>query len=158
MINATGFHQNLRKEGTVAFNTNLYKIDRLIEEKQPLTIVDNKINEQLITRLLSKEYEDLRKAFSKVELNTLTPHRLYDHRIELKTKNTLKYNSLRQHSLKKLLITKKYIKENLHKDFIESSVMGWLCLPHGFAICVICACCSCCHCGCQRCEQRRGQR
>jgi transposase InsO family protein len=122
VINATGFHRNLRKEGTVAFSTSLYEIDRLIEEKQPSTIVDdNKTNEQLVARLLPKEYEDLRKAFSKVESDTLAPHRPYDHRIELEAENTLGYSPLRQHSLEELLAAKKYIEENLHKGFIEPS-------------------------------------
>jgi Reverse transcriptase (RNA-dependent DNA polymerase) len=121
VINATGFHRNLRKKGTVAFSTSLYEIDRLIEEKQPSTIVDEETDEQMIERLLPKEYQDLRKAFSKIESDTLAPHRPYDHRIELEAENTLGYSPLRQHSLEELLAAKKYIEENLHKGFIEPS-------------------------------------
>jgi len=123
VINATGFHRNLRKEGTVAFSTSLYEIDRLIEEKQEeiSTVEEDETNEQLVARLLPEEYQDLRKAFSKIESDTLAPHRTYDHRIELEAENTLGYSPLRQHSLEELLAAKKYIEENLHKGFIEPS-------------------------------------
>ena len=115
MINATGFHRNLRKEKIVVFNTNFYEIDRLIEEKQEeqISIIEkDETNEQLVARLLSKEYEDLRKTFSKVESDILAPHRPYDHRIELEAEITLGYNPLRQHNLEELLAAKKYIEEN----------------------------------------------
>jgi hypothetical protein len=45
IINATGFHRNLQKEGNVTFNTSLYEIDRLIEEKQISTIVNEEMDE-----------------------------------------------------------------------------------------------------------------
>jgi hypothetical protein len=40
----------------MAFSTNLYEIDRLIEEKQLLIIMDKETDEQMIKRLLPKEY------------------------------------------------------------------------------------------------------
>jgi transposase InsO family protein len=127
MINAAGFHRNLRKEGSVNFITSLYEIDKLIEEKQELassTTEDGELKEteeQMIKRLIPAEYHDLWKAFSKVESDTLAPHRPYDHRIELEAENTLGFSPLRQHSIQELMAAKKYIEENLHKGFIEPS-------------------------------------
>jgi hypothetical protein len=79
----------------VTFSTSLYEIDRLIEEKQPSIIVNEETDEQMIERLLSKEYQDLRNAFLKIELDTLAPHRPYDYRIKLEAENTLGYSPLR---------------------------------------------------------------
>ena len=64
---------------------------------------------------------DLRQAFSKAKSDTLAPYRPYDHKIELEAENTLGYNPLRQYTLEELLVAKKYIKENLYKNFIKFS-------------------------------------
>ena len=45
MIGAVGFYRNLRKEGNVAFIISLYEIDRIIEEKQALTITNKETDE-----------------------------------------------------------------------------------------------------------------
>jgi hypothetical protein len=49
----------------------------------------------MIKRLLPKEYQDLRKAFSKIESDTLTPYRPYNYRIKLEAENILGYSLLR---------------------------------------------------------------
>jgi hypothetical protein len=120
MIGAAGFHRNLQKKENVLFSTSLYEIDRIIEEKQA-ALKNEETDEQLVERLLPKEYTDLREGFSKAASDTLAPHRPYDHRIELEAENTLGYSPLRQHSIEELLAAKKYIEENLHKGFIEPS-------------------------------------
>ena len=91
----------------------------MIEKKQALKNENEKTDEQAIERLLPKKYADLRKGFSKTISDILASHRLYNHQIKLKTENILSYNLLYQYNLKELLVTKKYIKKNLHKSFIK---------------------------------------
>ena len=47
IINSIRFYRNLRKEGTIAFNTSFYEINRLIEKKQEeqiLIVKEDKTN------------------------------------------------------------------------------------------------------------------
>ena len=57
--------------------------------------MDEETDEQMIKRLLPKEYQDLRNIFLKIESDALTPYRPYNYRIKLETKNNLGYNLLR---------------------------------------------------------------
>ena len=56
MISTVDFHRNLQKEENVLFNTSLYEINRIIQKK--LASQDEETNEQLVKRLLPKEYAD----------------------------------------------------------------------------------------------------
>jgi hypothetical protein len=62
-------------------------------------------------------------VFFKEKADILSSHKKHDHRIELKKekKSEHEYASLYNLSEKELLLVKKYLKEHLGKDFIESS-------------------------------------
>jgi len=63
----------------------------------------------------------LLNVFSKIELDKLTPHRKYDHKIELTEEPNLGYSPLRKYTKEELQTIKKYITENLDKGFISAS-------------------------------------
>ena len=67
---------------------------------------------------ISEQYYQWFNIFFKQILNELASHQFYDHKIELFVKNNLSFNSLYKYSAEKLLTIKKYIIENLHKNFI----------------------------------------
>jgi hypothetical protein len=57
-------------------------------------------------------------VFSKIGLDLLPPHRLYDHKIHLESDTPLGYSLLYNQSADKLYITKQYLIDNLNKGFI----------------------------------------
>ncbi len=71
-------------------------------------------------KLLLKYYEFL-NVFDWVQLNKLSSHRFYDHKIELISDSTFSYCQVYQMFSVKLLKVKKYLNENLLKRFITSS-------------------------------------
>ena len=103
-INTIGFHQNLVQPNTIAFTTSLYKLNRLIEEKEALA--HNQLNrkktefmdEELINQKLPNWYKEFKDVFSKAVSNTLPPHQLYNHKIKIKLdkENTLGFSPFRQ--------------------------------------------------------------
>jgi hypothetical protein len=102
-IGAVGFYQNLVQPDTVAFITSLYEIDKLIKEKEALAYNHIKgketelVDEELVDQKLPYWYKEFKDVFSKAASNTLPPHRLYDHKIEIEPdkENTLGFSPLR---------------------------------------------------------------
>jgi transposase InsO family protein len=69
-------------------------------------------------------YQGYRNVASKAESNKLSPHRPYDHQIELEqgaSTSDLKFHPLYRMSAEELEVVKKYLVENLDKGFIEPS-------------------------------------
>jgi hypothetical protein len=60
-------------------------------------------------------------VFSKSKSDKLPPHRLYNHKIELKGNNTLEYSLLYKITTAKLETIKEYLINNLDKGFIKAS-------------------------------------
>ena len=81
------------------------------------------MDKELIDQKLSYWYKEFKDVFSKAAFNTLPPHWLYDHKIEIKPdkENTLGFSPLCQQSTAKLQVIKQYIVENLYKGFIKPS-------------------------------------
>ncbi len=71
--------------------------------------------------LLLFEYHDFLDVFSRELTNTLSERRLYDHKIQLQKSKTSIFESLYDMSQDELRILKKYLKNNLIKDFIQVS-------------------------------------
>ncbi len=71
--------------------------------------------------LLSFEYHDFLDVFSCELTNTLFERHLYDHKIQLQKSKTSIFKSLYDMSQDELRILKKYLKNNLIKDFIQVS-------------------------------------
>jgi len=70
---------------------------------------------------LPQEYHGFLDVFSKKEADKLLPHRLYDHKIQLKEGTEPPFEPLYDISKDKLLVLREHLKENLGKDFIRSS-------------------------------------
>ena len=125
-IGAVGFYQTLIKPDATPFVTSLYKIDRLIEQKeieeiQKESVQEELTNEELITQKLPSQYNDFRDVFSKAASDMLAPHWKYDLKIELEGKHDLGFSPLHQYSAEELRACKKYLIENLNKGFISPS-------------------------------------
>lgn len=115
-ISAVGFHFNLRQPANEFFSTSLYEIDRILEDRED----PDEITEE-IEKNLPSEYFPFKDVFSKTASDKLPPHRLYDHRIQLESENTLGYSPLYSQTTAELQATKQYLLENLNKGFIEPS-------------------------------------
>ncbi len=70
---------------------------------------------------LSSEYHEFLNVFDQAQLNKLSSHHFYDHKIELISDSTLSCCQVYQMFSVKLLKVKKYLNENLSKKFITSS-------------------------------------
>ena len=125
MIGAAGFHRHARKKDTETFITNLYEIDRIIEEKTDTVPDEEEEEEELITRKLPACYSEYRDVFSKSASDTLPPHRSCDHKIELEENTSptgsVGHSPLYKLSAEELDAARKYITENLNKGFIVPS-------------------------------------
>ncbi len=77
--------------------------------------------------MMSSEYHDFLNVFFKKKANILSSHKKHDYRIELEKdhKSNHEYVSLYNLSEKELLLIKKYLKEHVNKDFIESSIASY---------------------------------
>ncbi len=71
--------------------------------------------------LLLFEYHDFLDVFSRELTNTLPERRFYDHKIQLQKGKTSIFEPLYDMSQDELRILKKYLKNNLIKDFIQVS-------------------------------------
>jgi len=118
-IGAMGFYFNMLKKENEVFITSLCEIDRIIEEKEALEEDEETIEE--IKKKLPAAFSDYIDVCSKAASDTLSPHRAYDHKIELETENNLGYSPLHRQSIEELKAAKQYIVENLGKGFIEGS-------------------------------------
>ncbi len=73
--------------------------------------------------IMSSKYHDFLNVFFKKKADILSSHRKHDHRIKLEKdyESDHEYASLYNLSKEELLLIKKYLKEHLNKNFIESS-------------------------------------
>lgn len=117
-ISAQAFHHNMNRKGSEFFQTSLYEINRILDERDE---VEDPDTNRLLDEKLPKEYSHLRRAFSKVDSDKLPPHRPYDHKIRLEAPLPDAYSPLYRQSTAELQATKKYLMENLDKGFIVTS-------------------------------------
>ena len=117
-IRKVGFYRNALKKKSTVFITSLYEINRILEEKANKRELTQEKYDTEVNKLLPKRYYDIKNVFSKVASNELLPYRDNDHKIELKTENSLNYSFLYKQSETELLIIKKYFYKNLFKGFI----------------------------------------
>jgi hypothetical protein len=75
--------------------------------------------------IMSFKYHDFLNVFFKEKANILSSYKKYDHCIKLEKnhESNHEYASLYNVSEEELLLIKKYLKEHLDKDFIESSIV-----------------------------------
>jgi hypothetical protein len=74
--------------------------------------------------MISSECHDFLNVFSKEKANIVSSHRKHDHRIKLEKDHEFdhEYASLYNLSEEELQFMKKYLKEHLNKNFIQSSI------------------------------------
>jgi hypothetical protein len=103
------------------FTTSLYKIDHILEDRNLESPAEEETEEQMLRRIVPKEYHDLINVFSKSASDKLPPHRLYDHKIQLEGDLLMGYSPLYKQTTEELQAVKEYITENLQKEFIKHS-------------------------------------
>ncbi len=108
------FMMNINRK--IAYNTqcnlNALNVSSIDETTQNLKDIKAK---------LSSKYHEFLNVFNQVQLNKLSSHRFYDHKIELISDSMLFHCWVYQMSSVKLPKVKKYLNENLLKRFITSS-------------------------------------
>ncbi len=110
-INSASFLRLARKKNHDLFVIFMRNIDKALKIT---SFVDS-------ATLLSLEYHDFLDVFFHELMNILSERRLYDHKIQLQKSKTSIFESLYDMSQDELRILKKYLKNNLIKDFIQVS-------------------------------------
>ncbi len=108
------FMTNINKEITynTQCNLNVWNISSINETTQNLKDIKAK---------LSLKYHEFLDVFDWAQLNKLSSHCFYDHKIKLTSDSTLSCCWVYQMFSVKLLKVKKYLNKNLLKKFITSS-------------------------------------
>ena len=121
-ISTKGIYFNIQRANNKAFTTSLYKIDYILRDKQAKEDKLDKINqEEVVIKVLLKEYQVYLKVFSKKVLDILPPYYLYNYKIKLEVENNLGYSLLYKIITKELKTIKQYLVKNLDKGFIKTS-------------------------------------
>jgi len=111
VINSASFLQLARKKNHDLFVIFMRNINKVLKIT---SFVDS-------VMLLLFEYHDFLDVFSCKLMNTLSERRFYDHKIQLQKSKTSIFKSLYDMSQDELQVLKKYLKNNLIKDFIQVS-------------------------------------
>jgi len=110
-INSASFLRLARKKNHDLFVIFMRNIDKALKITP---FVDS-------VTLLSFEYHDFLDVFSCELMNILSERRFYDHKIQLQKSKTSTFEPLYDMSQDELRVLKKYLKNNLIKDFIQAS-------------------------------------
>jgi len=110
-IDSASFLRLARKKNHDLFVIFMRNIDKALKIT---SFVDS------VTLLLS-EYHNFLDVFSCELMNILSERRFYDHKIQLQKDKTSIFESLYDMSQDELQVLKKYLKNNLIKDFIQVS-------------------------------------
>ncbi len=110
-INSASFLQLARKKNHDLFIIFMRNINKALKI---MSFVDS-------VTLLSLKYHNFLNAFSCELMNTLFKQRFYDYKIQLQKSKTSIFKSLYDIFQDELQILKKYLKNNLIKDFIQVS-------------------------------------
>ena len=91
-ISAIAFHFNMYKRDNEVFTTSLYEINWIIAKREEEPAKET--NKELVKRLLPTIYMGYKDIFSKVVLDKLPPHWIYNYKIQLEANNSLGYSPL----------------------------------------------------------------
>ncbi len=134
MIKTATYRMLVKRSDVKTFAVIVSKIDRLI------TTVENKLKEVNLHELsyveileeikvkLFFEYHDYLDMFDRAMIDQLSPHRFYDHKIELIDEETFSRSRLYQMFDHKLQKIKKYLINHLNKEFIFFSFASYVSL------------------------------
>jgi hypothetical protein len=113
MIETSAFNMMSKRKNVSLFSVILRDVKKHLEKHSKSNTV--------IKDVLSLKYHEFFDVFDKKASNTLASHRSYNHRIVLKKDVIFDYTSLYKMFEEKLKIVKKYLEDNLKKDFIVAS-------------------------------------
>ena len=128
LLEARNFIQEARHNNVVVRAISIYKLDKLIKDKQQVDklLNNNKALKKLVCKCLSRVYADYKNVFSKADFNILLLHQKnIDHDIILKQNNNLLPSSLYSMFLEQLEMVKAYLEDHLQKGFIIASDMPY---------------------------------
>ncbi len=131
MIEAVAYRMLAKRSDVKIFAVIVSKIDRLITtaENKPEGVNLHELSHaeilEQVKAKLSSEYHDYLDVFDRTMVDQLSPHRSYDHKIELTGQKTLSRSRLYQMFDHKLQKIKKYLIEHLNKGFIFSSFASY---------------------------------
>ena len=108
MIGSAPFAQVAQKKNHEVFAISMKDIEKVLNLKQPTDPAT----------VLSKEYNEFLDVFSRQLADTLPPHQPHDHHIHLKPRSQPTFKLLYNMSRDELLVLKKYLDDNLIKEFI----------------------------------------
>ena len=86
------FHFNIYQKDNKVFITSLYKINRIINNREERPAKET--NKELVERLLPTIYINYKDAFLKAALDKLPPYQMYNYKIQLEADNLLGYSPL----------------------------------------------------------------
>jgi hypothetical protein len=110
MIEASAFNMMSKRKNVSLFFVTLKDVKKHLEKHSKADIV--------IKNVLSSEYHEFLDVFDKKAFNIFVSHKSYDHKIVLKKNAISDCTSLYKMFEKKLKIVKKYLENNLKKQFI----------------------------------------
>jgi len=127
MIGAAAYRSLAKRSDVTTFAITVTEIDRLLKtarnKLEDVNLQELSHEEALeeVKAKLSSEYHDYLDVFDRAMADQLSPHRPYDHKIELIDEGTPPRSRLYHMSGYKLQKVKNYLIEHLNKGFISSS-------------------------------------
>jgi hypothetical protein len=120
LIAVASFNVLSRQKDVKIFVVSMKDLKIQLKKQESNTVIDFK-------SVVLFEYHDFLNVFFKEKADILSSHRKHDHRIELEKDHEFdhEYASLYNLSEEELLLVKKYLKEHLDKNFIESSIASY---------------------------------
>jgi hypothetical protein len=115
-ITVVSFNTLSRQKDVKIFAVFMKNLKIQLKKQDNNKVIDSK-------SVMSSKYHDFLKVFFKKKADILSSHRKHDHCIKFKKdhESDHEYAFLYNLSEEELLLIKKYLKEYLNKDFIESS-------------------------------------
>lgn len=124
MIGADAFQFFTKRSGMQIFLLSNFAIDKALNTKHSNSdiqiVLDGKPTIDPLTKL-PPEYRDYADVFSVAESDKLSPHRSYDHKIQLEPGKNPDHGPMYGMSKDELLVLKKYLEDNLCKRFIRAN-------------------------------------
>jgi hypothetical protein len=119
-ITVASFNTLSRQKNVEIFVVFMKNLKIQLKKQDNNTIINSK-------SIMSSKYHDFLNVFFKEKVDILSSHRKHDHRIELEKdhESDHEYASLYNLSEDELLLMKKYLKEHLNKEFIESNTTSY---------------------------------
>jgi hypothetical protein len=119
-IAVISFNTLFRQKNVEIFVVFMKNLKIQLKKQDSNTITDSK-------SVVSSKYHDFLNVFFKEKIDILSSHKKHDHRIKLEKdhESDHEYVSLYNLSEDELLLIKKYLKEHLNKEFIESSTTSY---------------------------------